>query len=48
MLYEGTAHPKDLPILVAVIHAEARWLVTFNTKYSPAAGSRYREARARR
>lgn len=31
--FAGLTHPKDLPILVAAIRAEARWLVTFNTKY---------------
>lgn len=31
--FQGMAHPKDLPILTAAIQAQARWLVTFNTKH---------------
>lgn len=36
--YEGQAHPKDLPILVAAILAGCDSLLTFNTRdYRPAA-----------
>lgn len=31
--YAGQADPKDLPILVSAINAEARWLLTFNTRH---------------
>jgi hypothetical protein len=30
---EGRAHPKDLPILAAALHAECPWLVTFNVRH---------------
>jgi hypothetical protein len=31
--YQGLAHPKDLPILVAALKAGCPWLVTFNTRH---------------
>lgn len=31
--YHGLADPKDLPILVAALSHECRWLVTFNTRH---------------
>lgn len=38
--FEGRAHPKDLPILVAAISAGCDSLVTFNTRdYYPAEGT---------
>jgi len=31
--YSGLAHPGDLPILVAAIENDCRWLVTHNTRH---------------
>jgi len=31
--YQGMAHPKDLPILVAAITNDAKFLITFNVKH---------------
>ncbi len=31
--HAGAAHPKDLPILVAVMRERCPWLVTFNVRH---------------
>ena len=31
--YQGCAHIKDLPILVAAVHTQCQWLVTFNVRH---------------
>jgi hypothetical protein len=31
--HAGSAHPKDLPILVAAVRERCPWLVTFNTRH---------------
>lgn len=31
--YEGSADPKDLPILVAALQHKCSWLVTYNTRH---------------
>jgi hypothetical protein len=31
--HDGLADPKDLPILVASVQTECRWLVTFNVRH---------------